>query len=220
MTRRSGFSVPTSFARTRATASGSSTWSERTRMARSAPIARPVRSCSCDVFCPIETSTTSVPATFSLMRRASSIAISSNGLITHLTLSVEIPVPSAPILMMVSGSGTRFTVTRIFTRIPPNDALQRKGLHRRRGPSQRHARRDSTALRLAAADVEPEPARELAARLEDERRDLLLDPVGRETEGRRGDGERTDDVPRIVTDRRGDGADVLDVLAEVDRVPG
>ncbi len=84
-------------------------------MARSAPMARPVRSCSCAAFGPMLTSTTSEPACFSFRRSASSIAISSNGLTTHLTLSVANPVPSALILSCVSGSGTRFTVTRIFT---------------------------------------------------------------------------------------------------------
>ena len=112
---RSGFSWSTSFCSTRATASGSSAWSLSTRMARSAPIASPVRSCSCAVFSPIETSTTSVPLTFSFSRSPSSIAISSKGLITHLTLSVVIPTPSGAIFTTVSGSGTRLTVTRIFT---------------------------------------------------------------------------------------------------------
>src|SRR5436190_768185 len=116
MRRRSGFSVSTSFWMTRATASGSSACSESTRMARSAPMASPVRSCSCAVFAPIETSTTSLPGTFSFTRSASSIAISSKGLITHLTLSPTMLLPSGAILMTVSGSGTRFTATRIFTR--------------------------------------------------------------------------------------------------------
>src|SRR5262245_41104683 len=61
------------------------------------------------------TSTTSLPAFFSFRRSASSTAISSKGFTTHLTPSVAKPVPSALILSCVSGSGTRFTVTRIFT---------------------------------------------------------------------------------------------------------
>src|SRR5262245_37461417 len=84
-------------------------------MARSAPIASPVRSCSCAALGPMLTSTTSLPGFFSLMRSASSTAISSKGLTTHFTLSVTEPVPSALIFSCVSGSGTRFTVTRIFT---------------------------------------------------------------------------------------------------------
>ncbi len=64
-------------------------------------------SCSCQVGWPIETSTTSPPPCFSLIRSASSIAISSNGLITHLTLSVAIPEPSGRTRIVVAGSGTR-----------------------------------------------------------------------------------------------------------------
>src|SRR5580704_4890079 len=51
------------------------------------------------------------------MRKASSRAISSKGLITHLTLSVAIPEPSGRILIVVAGSGTRFSGTRIFTNL-------------------------------------------------------------------------------------------------------
>src|SRR5262245_66031504 len=61
------------------------------------------------------TSTTSLPAFFSFTRSPSSTAISSKGFTTDLLLSGTKPVPSALILSCVSGSGTRFTVTRIFT---------------------------------------------------------------------------------------------------------
>ncbi len=86
-------------------------------MARSAPIARPVRSCSCATLPPTLTSTTSAPPCFSLIRSASSMAISQNGLTTYLTLSVTIPVPSGRTLIVAFGSGTRFAATRIFTGI-------------------------------------------------------------------------------------------------------
>src|SRR6516162_11360474 len=49
------------------------------------------------------------------MRSASSMAISSKGLMTHLTLSVAIPEPSGSTRMVVAGSGTRLMGTRIFT---------------------------------------------------------------------------------------------------------
>src|SRR5713226_6789744 len=60
-------------------------------------------------------STTSLPPSFSLIRRASSMAISSKGLMTYLMLSVTIPDPSGFTRIVVSGSGTLLTVTRIFT---------------------------------------------------------------------------------------------------------
>jgi ATP-dependent protease HslVU (ClpYQ) ATPase subunit len=111
----SGFSSTEILAIMRAIASVSSAASERTRIALSAPIASPVRSCSCQVGRPTEIRTTSPPPCFSLILRASSIAISSKGLITHLTLSVAIPDPSGSTRIVVAGSGTRLTGTRIFT---------------------------------------------------------------------------------------------------------
>ena len=63
-------------------------------MARSAPIASAVRSVSCALASPIETTTISVtPAAFS--RIASSTAISSNGFMLILTLARSTPLPSA-----------------------------------------------------------------------------------------------------------------------------
>src|SRR6185295_2508955 len=158
-------------------------------MARSAPIARPVRSCSCAVFWPMETSVTSVPLTFSLMRRASSMAISSKGLMTHLTLSVLILVPSAPIFTMVSGSGTCLAVTRIFTRVSSRELRQGSGRRRFYTPRNGQVNRtlptllvlpSLSGLRFTASDVEAEAARQLAPGLQNERRDLLLDALGRE----------------------------------------
>src|SRR5881396_556664 len=218
MRRRSGFSVSASFWMTRATASGSSACSESTRMARSAPMASPVRSCSCAVFAPIETSTTSLPGTFSFTRSASSIAISSKGLITHLTLSPTMLLPSGAILMTVSGSGTRFTATRIFTRVSSGIGAEGRPLHSAPGPSQVKNGRCSSGLRLAPADVEAEPAGQLASRLEHERRDLLLDALGRQAGGGRRDRQRAYHGARVVAHRRGDGAHVLEVLAQVDGV--
>ena len=95
-----------------------------TRIARSAPIASPVRSCSCHALWPIAASTTSPAPCFSLIRRASSIAISSNGLITHLTLSVAIPEPSGRTRIVVAGSGTRLIGTRIFTAVHSTPGAQ------------------------------------------------------------------------------------------------
>src|SRR3989442_1589715 len=199
---RSGFSLSTSFWRTRATASGSSVCSESTRMARSAPMAIPVRSCSCALFVPIETSTTSLPATFSFTRSASSIAISSKGLITHFTLSPTMLLPSGAILMTVSGSGTRFTATRIFTRVSLGIGAEGRPLHSAPGPSQVKNGRSSSGLRLAPADVEAEPAGQLASRLEHERCDLLLDALGRQAGGGRRAGRRGDGCGPVGLDLR------------------
>src|ERR1700730_17000119 len=151
MITRPGFSSPTIFAITRAIVRLSSAWSARTRIARSAPIANPVRNCSCQVCRPIEINTTSPPPCFSLIRSASSRAISSNGLITHLTLSVAIPEPSGRIRMVVAGSGTRFTGTRIFTAVSlrvysvEHPKLMADGAVESQGPSRRGANKLTTA---------------------------------------------------------------------------
>ena len=65
-----------------------------TRIARSAPMASPVRSCCCVSAGPMLTTITSVAPPFSLIRRASSSAISSNGLMLIFTPSVTTPEPS------------------------------------------------------------------------------------------------------------------------------
>jgi len=78
-----------------ATASGCSSASVSTRIARSAPIASAVRSVSWHWLTPQETAITSVAAPFSFRRTASSIAISSNGFMLILTLAMSTPVPSA-----------------------------------------------------------------------------------------------------------------------------
>src|SRR2546430_3175024 len=170
-------------------------------MARSAPMASPVRSCSCALFVPIETSTTSLPATFSFTRSASSIAISSKGLITHLTLSPTMLLPSGAILMTVSGSGTRFTATRVFTRVSLGIGAEGRALHSAPGPSQVKNGRGSSGLRLAPADVEAEPAGQLASRLEHERCDLLLDALGRQAGGGRHHRQRARHGTRGVAHR-------------------
>src|SRR6187551_974536 len=59
--------------------------------------------------------TTTSPPCFSLRRRLSSTAISSKGFTTHLTPSFTYPEPSAATRSLISGSGTRFAVHRIFT---------------------------------------------------------------------------------------------------------
>src|SRR5262249_7074974 len=180
-------------------------------MARSAPIASPVRSCSCAAFCPIETSTTSVPLSFSFRRSPSSIAISSKGLITHLTLSVVMPTPSGAIFTTVSGSGTRLTATRIFTvGVSLTAAAPRPGrsLHSAASRSQT-APTARPALRFSSPEVEAETAGELATRLEDERGDLLLDALVGEPRGRGGHREGADDVAGVVAHGHRDGPDVL-----------
>jgi hypothetical protein len=77
-----------------ATPRGSTSVSETTRIARSAPIASAVRSVSCAFCSPIETATTSVATPFSRRRSASSTAISSNGFIDIFTFARSTPVPS------------------------------------------------------------------------------------------------------------------------------
>src|SRR5262245_44916978 len=218
----SGFSCSTSFWSTRAMARGSRFSSDTTRMARSAPIASPVRSCSCAVLGPMLTSTTSEPACFSFRRSPSSIAISSNGFTTHLTLSVTNPVPSAVILSCVSGSGTRFTVTRIFTgglSFGGNSGTETRFRYTARFRQSRKAglRRRPSAC-LAAADVEAETAREITAGLQHQGRELLVDALGLEAVGGSHHRERANHVARVVADRHRHGADVLHVLAHVDGV--
>src|SRR5262245_44711459 len=65
---------------------------------------------------------------------------------------------------------------------------------------------------VAPADVEAEPARDLAAGLRHERCQLLLDPLGLEAIGGARERERRDDGARVVADRNGDRTDVLHVL--------
>ena len=74
-----------------ATDSGATTASVCTRTARSAPIASAVRSCCCASAGPMLTARTSSARPRSLMRKASSSAISSKGLMLILTPSVTTP---------------------------------------------------------------------------------------------------------------------------------
>src|SRR5207244_6679379 len=141
------------------------------------------------------------------------------GLITHFTLSPTMLLPSGAILMTVSGSGTRFTATRIFTRVSLGIGAEGRPLHSAPGPSQVKNGRSSSGLCLAPADVEAEPAVQLASRLEHERRDLLLDALGRQAGGGRHDRQRAHHGARVVAHRRGDGAHVLEGPAQVDGGP-
>ncbi len=77
-----------------ATASGCSSTSVSTRIARSAPIASALRSVSWQAAGPQDTATTSVAIPFSRRRTASSTAISSKGFIDILTFDVSTPEPS------------------------------------------------------------------------------------------------------------------------------
>ena len=92
---RPGASLATRAASSLATASGCSSASVSTWMARSAPMARAVRSVSWHWATPQDTATTSVAAPFSFRRTASSIAISSKGFMLILTLAMSTPLPSA-----------------------------------------------------------------------------------------------------------------------------
>ena len=95
-------------------------------------------------------------------------------------------------LELVSGSGTRFTVTRIFTGESPWGEFR----NRNRLATTRPGQSSGASLRSArprtlswprASDVEAEAARQVAAGLHDERRELLLDALGREAIGRAAD---------------------------------
>src|SRR6267378_543451 len=106
------------------------------RMARSTPIASAARICSSTAGAPIVAPTISVASPRSRIRNASSMAISSNGLITD--LGVETAAPATVALL---GSATLLNGTRIFIR-PAGVA------------SQSQHRRNNVALDLARARVE------------------------------------------------------------------
>ena len=91
---RPGFSLSTSALSSLATASGCSSSSVWTRMARSAPMAIAVRRVSWHCCTPQDTAMTSVATPFSFRRTASSTAISSNGFMLILTLAMSTPVLS------------------------------------------------------------------------------------------------------------------------------
>ena len=111
---KSGFSFCTSAFSTLATARESRDCPAWMRMARSAPMARPVRSCSTASSPPIETTTMSISPSFSSNRSASSSAIKSKGLTAYLTPSVSMSDPSGLMRIRVSASGTRLRGTRIL----------------------------------------------------------------------------------------------------------
>ena len=113
MTSR-GASLAMMALRSFATASGSSTWSVRTWMPRSAPMASAVRIVSWHCAGPMETATISVAVPASLRRIASSTAISSKGFIDILTLAVSTPVLSAFTRILTLKSMTRLTATSTF----------------------------------------------------------------------------------------------------------
>src|SRR5262245_10677979 len=99
--------------RMRATAYGSSARESSMRMARSTPIASAARTCSSTAATPMVTPTISIASPRSRIRNASSMAISSNGLITD--LGVEI---AAPATVTSFGSGTLLNETMIFIYAP------------------------------------------------------------------------------------------------------
>src|SRR5687767_373681 len=109
-----GCSSSVILARILATASGSTSSSVWTRIARSAPIASAVRKVSCALAGPIDTATTSVATPFSLRRVASSTAISSNGFMLIFTLARSIPEPSILTRGLTLKSITRLTATSSF----------------------------------------------------------------------------------------------------------
>src|SRR5881394_521978 len=83
------------------------------RTARSTPIASAARICSSTAGAPIVAPTISVASPRSRIRNASSMAISSNELITD--LGVEIAAPATATSL---GSGTLLNETRIFIYLP------------------------------------------------------------------------------------------------------
>mmetsp|Transcript_24303 Transcript_24303/g.49341 ORF Transcript_24303/g.49341 Transcript_24303/m.49341 type:complete len:238 (-) Transcript_24303:94-807(-) len=91
---RPGSSLATRDLNTFATCSGTVSTSVTTWIARSAPMASAVRSCSCAAVGPTVTATISFTIFFSLRRTASSTAISSNGFMLILTLAVSTPILS------------------------------------------------------------------------------------------------------------------------------
>ena len=104
-----GASFSISTRRMRATAYGSSARESSMRMARSTPIASAARICSSTVGAPIVMPTISAASPRSRIRNASSMAISSNGLITDLGVEAAAPTTVASL-----GSGTLLNGTRIF----------------------------------------------------------------------------------------------------------
>mmetsp|Transcript_11990 Transcript_11990/g.27779 ORF Transcript_11990/g.27779 Transcript_11990/m.27779 type:complete len:275 (+) Transcript_11990:272-1096(+) len=84
-----GSSFATTALKSFAMCSGTVSASVTIWIARSAPIARAVRSCSCAAVGPTVMATTSVATFFSFRRTASSIAISSNGFILILTFATS-----------------------------------------------------------------------------------------------------------------------------------
>ena len=91
---RSGCSVLMIASSACAAVSGSIAWSVLTKMARSAPMASAVRNCCWASSGPMLTAMISVASPRSLMRSASSRAISSKGLTLILTPSRATPEPS------------------------------------------------------------------------------------------------------------------------------
>merc|ERR1719162_1535565 len=91
---RPGSSFSTRALKSLATCRGTVSASVTTWIARSAPIASAVRSCSCDAVGPTVTATISDTTFFSFRRTASSTAISSKGFMLILTLAVSTPILS------------------------------------------------------------------------------------------------------------------------------
>src|SRR5437667_4689366 len=125
------------------------------RMARSTPIASAARICSSTAGAPIVTPTISVASPRSRIRNASSMAISSNGLITDLEVET-----AAPAMVASLGSGTLLNETSIFIYLPNNssrkDAVACTFLLSvySGAASQPQHRGDDVALDLARARVE------------------------------------------------------------------
>src|SRR5437660_8362378 len=109
-----GFSLTAIAWSSLATASGCSSTSVSTRIARSAPIASAVRNVSWQAVTPHDTATISVTMPFSFSRTASSTAISSNGFIDILTLVVSTPEPSGLTRTLTLKSTTRLMGTMTF----------------------------------------------------------------------------------------------------------
>src|SRR6266699_4498991 len=122
MIKTCGVSFLTIAPRMRATAYGSSARESSMRMARSTPIASAARICSSTAGAPIVAPTISVASPRSRIRNASSMAISSNELITDLGVETAPPATATSL-----GSGTLLNETRIFIYLPMLNRSSKEG---------------------------------------------------------------------------------------------
>src|SRR4051794_23727344 len=182
-----GCSSAATLARIFATASGSTSSSVWTRIARSAPIASAVRRVSCAFAGPIETATISVATPFSFRRMASSTAISSNGFMLILTFMRSTPEPSIFTRGLTLKSMTRLTATRSFIlclqsssrdgRFDFGDDFLRGVAEIVRGDDRKSARREDVLALLHVGPFEPDHQRHVERHFSCGRDDAFRDDV-------------------------------------------